>query len=143
MKQIERFVNSRQADWERLAYLLNRGRRGLQKLSAAEIEELGALYRAATSDLALAQRDFGQQQVTIYLNQLVGRAARLATHSALFLGHFSPLVPPNAALYAQCPGTVPGPRAGRRPAHRPHNDGRRMARVERRAPLSGKRFALD
>ena len=77
MKQIERFVNSRQTDWERLAYLLKRGRRGLQKLSAAEIEELGALYRATTSDLALAQRDFGQQQVTTYLNQLVGRAHAL------------------------------------------------------------------
>jgi len=77
MKQIERFVHNRQADWERLAYLLNRARRGLQKLSAAEIEELGALYRAATSDLALAQRDFGQQQVTTYLNQLVGRAHAL------------------------------------------------------------------
>jgi hypothetical protein len=31
-------------------------------------------YRQATSDLAMAQRDFPRHQVTGYLNQLVGRA---------------------------------------------------------------------
>jgi uncharacterized membrane protein SpoIIM required for sporulation len=77
--QIDKFVTSRQADWSRLSTLLDRG--GLQRLSAAELEELGLLYRAATSDLALAQRDFGQHRVTIYLNQLVGRA-----HAAIYRG---------------------------------------------------------
>ena len=38
---------------------------------------MGLLYRALTSDLALAQRDFPNQQVTRYLNQLVGRAHTL------------------------------------------------------------------
>lgn len=45
-----------------------------QNLSAQELEEFGRLYRAATSDLALAQRDFPQQPVAQYLNQLVGNA---------------------------------------------------------------------
>jgi uncharacterized membrane protein SpoIIM required for sporulation len=75
--QVEEFVTSRQADWARLSALLDRSRSGLRRLSAEELEELGALYRAATSDLALAQRDFGGHQVTRYLNQLVGRAHAL------------------------------------------------------------------
>lgn len=77
--QVDKFVASRQADWARLSALLDRG--GLRRLSAAELEELGVLYRAATSDLALAQRDFGQHRVTIYLNQLVGRA-----HASVYRG---------------------------------------------------------
>lgn len=72
--QVEQFVAGRQADWERLSALLRRSRGGLRGLSAAELEELGLLYRAATSDLALAQRDFARRPVATYLNQLVGQA---------------------------------------------------------------------
>ena len=75
--QIDEFFASRQTDWERLSSLLDRSRGGLRRLSAAELEELSVLYRAATSDLALAQRDFQHHQVTAYLNQLVGRAHAL------------------------------------------------------------------
>jgi len=42
---------------------------------------MGLLYRAIASDLALAQRDFPSQQVTRYLNQLVGRAHALIYRS--------------------------------------------------------------
>ena len=69
--RVEQFVNNRQASWERLSDLI---RRGLRRMSADELDELGALYRAATSDLALAQRDFAQHPVAVYLNQLVGQA---------------------------------------------------------------------
>ena len=54
--------------------LIQRARTDPGKLSASELDELGLLYRTITSDLALAQRDFPNQQVTRYLNQLVGRA---------------------------------------------------------------------
>ena len=50
-------------------------------LSAAELAEFGQLYRAVTSDLALAQRDFPREPVAVYLNHLVGRA-----HAALYRG---------------------------------------------------------
>lgn len=40
----------------------------------AEILQLGELYRAATSDLAIARRDFPHDRVTLYLNGLVARA---------------------------------------------------------------------
>lgn len=46
----------------------------IKTLSQSELVEFGQLYRSATSDLAIAQRDFPQKDVTLYLNQLVGRA---------------------------------------------------------------------
>ena len=72
--QANQFYQSRQADWKMLTTLLDRGQSGLNKLTPEEINDLGRLYRAATSDLALAQRDFPGDRVTIYLNQLVARA---------------------------------------------------------------------
>lgn len=74
---VEDFIHSRQAEWQRLEQLVDRA--GQQAaLGPAEVDDLGRLYRQASADLALAQRDFGGQRVAIYLNQLVGRAhARL------------------------------------------------------------------
>jgi uncharacterized membrane protein SpoIIM required for sporulation len=71
---VEEFYQSRQASWKRLTDLLSGAERDISRMSPEQIAELGRLYRAATSDLALARRDFPRQKVTIYLNQLVGRA---------------------------------------------------------------------
>ena len=78
---IDIFLQQRRAAWQRIESLLATLRRSPQAVSAQELEEFGRLYRAATSDLALAQRDFPQAQVTKYLNQLVGNA-----HAALYRG---------------------------------------------------------
>jgi len=75
------FLNQRRPQWERLEILLKKSQRSLQSLSVDEVDELGQLYRTATSDLALARRDFVGHTVTTYLNQLVGR-----THSFLYRG---------------------------------------------------------
>lgn len=75
--QAEQFYQSRQADWKALDQLLHRSQTDLHRLSPAEIDQLGRLYRAATSDLALAQRDFQGLRVTLYLNQLVARGHAL------------------------------------------------------------------
>lgn len=64
----------RRGSWQQLTQLLDRATQGRLALSADEVAQLGNLYRAASSDLALAQRDFPQHRVTAYLNQLVGRA---------------------------------------------------------------------
>jgi uncharacterized membrane protein SpoIIM required for sporulation len=72
--QPDQFYQSRQGDWKALTQLLDRSQQDLSQLSPQEIQTLGRLYRAATSDLALAQRDFPQSRVTLYLNQLVARA---------------------------------------------------------------------
>ena len=71
----DEFVASKRASWERLTGLLDRsGSGGVATLSAEEIYELGRLYRSATSDLAVARRDFATHRVVLYLNTLVGRA---------------------------------------------------------------------
>jgi uncharacterized membrane protein SpoIIM required for sporulation len=70
----EDFIQRKRPSWERLTALLNRTGSGLVGLSAEELQELGRLYRQATSDLAVARRDFPQHPVSAYLNGLVGRA---------------------------------------------------------------------
>ncbi|HZQ10664.1 MAG TPA: stage II sporulation protein M [Anaerolineae bacterium] len=73
--QFDQLIRQRKRDWERLETLLKRVERDqIKTLSQAELVEFGQLYRSATSDLAIAQRDFPQKDVTAYLNQLVGRA---------------------------------------------------------------------
>ena len=70
----DEFYQSRRADWQVLTELLNKGQNDPHQLTPDDINALGRLYRAATSDLALAQRDFPNHRVTIYLNQLVAQA---------------------------------------------------------------------
>ncbi|MFZ0544079.1 MAG: stage II sporulation protein M [Candidatus Promineifilaceae bacterium] len=84
--KVEKFYESRQSDWKKLSVLLHKAQPGIQRLSPEEVDQLGRLYRAVTSDLALAQRDFPQHKVTIYLNQLVGRShATIYRHEPLAL----------------------------------------------------------
>jgi len=66
------FIRLREKDWAELQALLGRCK-GHATLSAAEVRQLGMLYRAVISDLALAQRDYPGQPVTIFLNQLLTR----------------------------------------------------------------------
>ena len=72
--RVDQFYESRRADWEALTRLLDRSQADFYSLSPKDIKELGHLYRVLTSDLALAQRDFPGHRVTLYLNQLMGRA---------------------------------------------------------------------
>ena len=78
---LEFFFQQRKASWQRMESLLQQARSDPGNLSAQELDEMGLLYRAIASDLALAQRDFPSQQVTRYLNQLVGRAHALIYRS--------------------------------------------------------------
>jgi uncharacterized membrane protein SpoIIM required for sporulation len=70
----EDFIAAKRPSWERLTKLLDRAQNGLAELSADELTELGRLYRQATSDLAVARRDFPRHRVSEYLNGLAGRA---------------------------------------------------------------------
>lgn len=69
----DQFYQSRRADWQRLSTLLDRSQANIGQLSPDEVKQMGRLYRAVTSDLAVAQREFPRHQVTTYLNQLVAR----------------------------------------------------------------------
>ena len=74
---LELFLQQRRPSWQRMEELMRQAQRSPRSLSGAQLDEFGVLYQAATADLALAQRDFPNQQVTLYLNQLVGRAHTL------------------------------------------------------------------
>lgn len=67
----DEFVLNRHPAWRELETLLGRANRNLGGLSESELTSLSKLYRQATSDLALAQRDYPGEPVTRYLNQLV------------------------------------------------------------------------
>lgn len=73
------FIARRRATWERLSTLLDRAGADLGGLSAAELRELGRLYRQAAADLAVARRDLGGHAVVAYLNGLVARG-----HGAIY-----------------------------------------------------------
>ncbi len=80
--RVEDFIARRRPEWERLTRLLDRVRSGrISVLSESELDELGQLYRAITSDLAIAQRDWPHHQVALYLNQLTSRA-----HATIYRG---------------------------------------------------------
>jgi len=69
------FVSRRSARWARLEALLARaGRSGLRTLNAAELFEVGRLYRWLTSELAGAQGHGYDTQLLQYLNRLTGAA---------------------------------------------------------------------
>lgn len=69
------FIAKKQKSWDELEALLNRPR----DASAVQLNRLGYLYRRVTSDLAVARRDFPQDQCVSYLNALASRA-----HSAVY-----------------------------------------------------------
>lgn len=76
----EQFYRSRQADWQQLTVLLDKSQQ-MNRLSPAEVQQMGLLYRSVTSDLALAQREYPRHQVTTFLNQLVARG-----HATIYQG---------------------------------------------------------
>lgn len=78
MLTINDFIKLREKDWQRLEALIQKSK-GRNRLNVVEARELGILYRAITSDLALARRDYSRQRVTVYLNQLLTR-----THSFIY-----------------------------------------------------------
>ena len=74
----DELLTLRSSDWQLLTALAQRAKsRQLRALSESELAQLGQLYRAATSDLAIAQRDFPGHDLARYLNQLVGSAHNL------------------------------------------------------------------
>jgi len=69
------FVARRKGTWERLETLVAAAaRRGVRRLGAPEIAELGRTYRATTSDLAFARGSEYEPQIVEYLNRLVARS---------------------------------------------------------------------
>src|SRR5438445_6746600 len=74
---VDRFVEDRRARWARLGALVQASGGRVERLSADDVAELGRLYRATTSDLAVARRDFPLDAATERLNDLVAAAHAL------------------------------------------------------------------
>jgi uncharacterized membrane protein SpoIIM required for sporulation len=75
MPSLSHFIASRQAHWTELQNLLDRGEgNGLRTFDADQIEAFGRAYREVISDLAIARRDFPDDQLTLELNDLASRA---------------------------------------------------------------------
>ncbi|MDQ6848025.1 MAG: stage II sporulation protein M [Candidatus Dormibacteraeota bacterium] len=79
---VDAFVAGRRDRWAQLEAMVKRSRRGrLRDIPAADLERFGALYREAASDLAIARRDFADDAVTTYLNDVCARAHPLLYRS--------------------------------------------------------------
>jgi uncharacterized membrane protein SpoIIM required for sporulation len=78
-----RWLEKRKTYWARLELLVDRSNKGgLSALNHRELQELGLLYRQMASDLATVREDVTSNQLSFYLNQLLGRA-----HNLIYMGH--------------------------------------------------------
>src|SRR3989475_5374979 len=74
---VDRFVEDRRARWARLGTLTLEANGRVERLAPDDVLELGRLYRGASSDLAVARRDFPLDAATERLNDLVAAAHAL------------------------------------------------------------------
>jgi uncharacterized membrane protein SpoIIM required for sporulation len=75
---LEHFLRDRDPAWRELEELVHRaGRRRARRLGTGGVLRLGALYRGAAADLALARRRWPGDPVVARLEELVGRARHL------------------------------------------------------------------
>src|SRR5438552_5155550 len=75
MPSVSHFSATRQARWADLERLLALSQgNGLRGFEAEQVEALGRAYRQVLSDLAIARRDFPDDQLTLWLNDLAARA---------------------------------------------------------------------
>jgi uncharacterized membrane protein SpoIIM required for sporulation len=78
-----RWLEKRKLYWARLEQLVDRSNKGgISALTHPELQELGLLYRQTASDLATVREDVTSNQLSFYLNQLLGRA-----HNLIYMGH--------------------------------------------------------
>jgi uncharacterized membrane protein SpoIIM required for sporulation len=74
---IDRFLSSHGAGWDRLARLTQRAGAGAGRLSSGELDELVQLYQRTSADLSYAQTNFTDPGLTARLSQLVAGAGAI------------------------------------------------------------------
>src|SRR5437868_5165189 len=79
---VDRVVEDRRARWARLGNLISEANGRVERLAPSDVLELGRLYRSASSDLAVARRDFALDAATERLNDLVATAHALVYSEA-------------------------------------------------------------
>jgi uncharacterized membrane protein SpoIIM required for sporulation len=71
---LDRYIAEHRPAWDRLGHLARRGRRGSQRLSPAELDELVVLYQRVSGQLSHARAAYGDPGVTVALTRLVADA---------------------------------------------------------------------
>jgi uncharacterized membrane protein SpoIIM required for sporulation len=79
---VERFIQERLPSWTQLGDLATRCGGRAERLAPVELIKLGALYRAAAADLAIARRRYSSEPVVQQLERLVGRTRPLVYATA-------------------------------------------------------------
>jgi uncharacterized membrane protein SpoIIM required for sporulation len=110
MTNLDRFRRERSAEWDELGGLVQDARRRPHRLGPAGVRRLGATYRAAAADLALARRRWPGDPTTVRLEELVARARHLVYASErrqisvrdFFLNGYWRLVRERAAMVMLC-----------------------------------------
>jgi len=74
---LDAFVRQRTPEWDELGRLVESAGRRPERLGPSGVRRLGATYRAAAADLALARRRWPGDPVTVRLEDLVGRSRHL------------------------------------------------------------------
>ena len=75
--KLDRFLRDREPSWAELDGLVSQARGRPERLGAERARRLGALYRGAAADLAIARRSFPGDPVVQRLERLVGGARGL------------------------------------------------------------------
>jgi uncharacterized membrane protein SpoIIM required for sporulation len=75
--RLDAFIQSRRDSWAELEGSIERAKGKPERLGADGVRRMGALYRGAAADLALARRRFPADPVRGRLERLVGKAALL------------------------------------------------------------------
>src|SRR5947209_5834277 len=71
---VDTFLATNQASWDRLSSLVGRAGRRIDRLSPAELEELVSLYQRAATHLSIARTTYRDPALTATLSTLVARA---------------------------------------------------------------------
>jgi len=102
---VDTFLATNQASWDRLSQLVRRGSRKLGRLSPDELEELVALYQRAATHLSYARTTYRDPALTASLSSLVVRAGAVVYGSRprtlRAVGRFFAVTFPAAVWYSR------------------------------------------
>jgi len=102
---VDTFLATNQASWDRLSQLVRRGSRKVGRLSPDELEELVALYQRAATHLSYARTTYRDPALTASLSSLVARAGAVVYGSRprtlRAVGRFFAVTFPAAVWYSR------------------------------------------
>jgi uncharacterized membrane protein SpoIIM required for sporulation len=81
--KLDRFIADRRPSWDELESLLVAAKGRPERIGAERMRRLGALYRGAAADLAVARRQFPAEPTVPALEDLVGRAHTIVYGAAV------------------------------------------------------------